>query len=101
VHTQDTFAIQRAEPIQKTLADYIASSREELPTLDMKQLAKRARVTLATVTRFWRAIGFGSFHEFKIASTQELASVRPDFRRPQAGPGPLRIEHSTDPSRLH
>ena len=62
-------------PIQKRLADYIASNREGLPVLDLKQLATKARVSSATVTRFCRAIGFSSFHQFKIASAQELASV--------------------------
>lgn len=62
-------------PIQKRLADYIASNREGLPALDLKQLATKARVSSATVTRFCRTIGFSGFHEFKIASAQELASV--------------------------
>lgn len=62
-------------PIQKRLADYIASNREGLPALDLKGLAKKARVSSATVTRFCRTIGFASFHDFRIASAQELASV--------------------------
>jgi len=41
----------------------------------LKQLATKARVSSATVTRFCRTIGFSGFHEFKIASAQELASV--------------------------
>jgi RpiR family transcriptional regulator, carbohydrate utilization regulator len=41
----------------------------------LKQLAWKARVSSATVTRFCRAVGFASFHEFKIASAQELTSV--------------------------
>lgn len=61
--------------VQKKLADYIISSRESLPTLDLKNLARKAKVSTATVTRFCRTIGFGSFHEFKIASAQELVSV--------------------------
>ena len=62
-------------PIQKRLADYIIASREELPTLDLRRLAKKAKVSSATVTRFCHTIGFASFQEFKIASAQELASV--------------------------
>jgi len=61
--------------VQKKLADYIISNREAVPTLDLKGLARKARVSTATVTRFCRTIGFGSFHEFKIASAQELVSV--------------------------
>lgn len=62
-------------PIQKRLADYINANREALPVLDLKQLARGARVSSATVTRFCRTIGFAGFHEFKIAAAQELASV--------------------------
>ena len=62
-------------PVQKKLADYITASREALPALDLKQLARKARVSSATVTRFCRAIGFAGFHEFKMASAQELVSL--------------------------
>ncbi len=61
--------------VQRKLADYIMSCREELPALDLKGLARKAKVSTATVTRFCRTIGFSSFHEFKIASAQELVSV--------------------------
>jgi RpiR family transcriptional regulator, carbohydrate utilization regulator len=62
-------------PVQKKLADYITASREVLPALDLKQLARKAKVSSATVTRFCRAIGFAGFHEFKMASAQELVSL--------------------------
>jgi RpiR family transcriptional regulator, carbohydrate utilization regulator len=62
-------------PVQKKLADYITASREALPALDLKQLARKARVSSATVTRFCHAIGFAGFHEFKMASAQELVSL--------------------------
>jgi DNA-binding MurR/RpiR family transcriptional regulator len=61
--------------VQRRLADFISANREALPSLDLRQLARRAGVSSATVTRFCRAIGFASFHEFKIASAQELVSV--------------------------
>jgi RpiR family carbohydrate utilization transcriptional regulator len=62
-------------PVQKKLADFITANREALPALDLKQLARKARVSSATVTRFCRAIGFAGFHEFKMASAQELVSL--------------------------
>lgn len=62
-------------PVQKKLADYIIASREALPALDLKQIARKAKVSSATVTRFCRAIGFASFHEFKMSSAQELVSL--------------------------
>lgn len=61
--------------VQRRLADYIIASRDALPALDLKSLARKARVSTATVTRFCRTIGFRSFHEFKIASAQELVSA--------------------------
>jgi DNA-binding MurR/RpiR family transcriptional regulator len=62
-------------PAQKKLADYITASREVLPALDLKQLARKARVSSAIVTRFCRVIGFAGFHEFKMGSAQELVSL--------------------------
>lgn len=62
-------------PIHKKLANFITANREMIPAFDLRQLAKRARVSSATVTRFCRAIGFASFHQFKMASAQEMASV--------------------------
>ncbi len=62
-------------PLQKKLADYITASPEALPALDLKQLARKAKVSSATVTRFCHAIGFAGFHEFKLASAQELVSL--------------------------
>lgn len=62
-------------PIHRRLADYIASNREAVPSLDLRQLARNAKVSSATVTRFCRTIGFTSFHDFKIASAQEIVSV--------------------------
>jgi RpiR family carbohydrate utilization transcriptional regulator len=62
-------------PVQKKLADFVTSNREAIAALDLRQLAKRAKVSSATVTRFCRAIGFAGFHQFKIASAREVASV--------------------------
>jgi DNA-binding MurR/RpiR family transcriptional regulator len=62
-------------PVQKKLADYLTASRETIPALDLKEIAQKAGVSSATVTRFCRAIGFASFHEFKMASAQELVSL--------------------------
>ena len=63
-------------PVQKKLADFITASREALPALQLKlPRPEGAKVGSATVTRFCRTIGFASFHEFKIASAQELVSV--------------------------
>lgn len=62
-------------PVQHKLADFITANREALPGLDLVELAHRAKVSTATVTRFCRAIGFASFHEFKLASAQELVSA--------------------------
>jgi len=60
---------------QKKLADYIIAQRQVLPDLDLNHLAKGALVSGATVTRFCRAIGFPSFHKFKIESAKEQASL--------------------------
>src|SRR5215472_13371690 len=60
---------------QRQLADFIIAHPETTLEMDVTRLAEAANVGAATVTRFCRRIGFGSFRQFKIALAQEIASL--------------------------
>ena len=56
---------------QKRIADAITGSREEMPFLSVHDLAGRAGVSAASITRFARMLGFDSLKAFRKA----LASI--------------------------
>lgn len=58
---------------EKKIADYILKHAELIPNMSTKELAVRANVSDASVIRFAKAIGIGSFKTFKITLAQELA----------------------------
>jgi DNA-binding MurR/RpiR family transcriptional regulator len=60
---------------QRQLADFIIAHPETTLEMDVTRLAEVANVGAATVTRFCRRIGFGSFRQFKIALAQEIVSL--------------------------
>ena len=62
-------------PSQKRIADFVTSNKRGILALDVTTLGRQAGVCAASVTRFCRGIGFGSFREFKIALAQETASL--------------------------
>ena len=50
---------------QRQLADYIAQHPDEVPFLSVHELAQLAGVSVATISRFARTIGYDSYKEFK------------------------------------
>lgn len=58
---------------EKKIADYILNHAELIPNMTTKELAAKADVSDASVIRFAKAIGIGSFKTFKITLAQELA----------------------------
>ncbi len=50
---------------QRQLADYIAEHPDEVPFLSVHELAQLADVSVATISRFARTIGYDSYKEFK------------------------------------
>ena len=50
---------------QRLLADYVLDHREEIPFLTVHELAQLAEVSVATISRFARVIGYDSFKDFK------------------------------------
>ncbi len=56
----------RLSQAHKQLADHILRASEDIPFQSVHQLARSAGVSVATISRFAREIGYESFKEFKI-----------------------------------
>ncbi|WP_037593545.1 MurR/RpiR family transcriptional regulator [Sporosarcina sp. D27] len=57
------------------IAEYILNHAELIPTMTTKELAAKTDVSEASVVRFTKAVGIGSFKAFKILMAQELATT--------------------------
>ena len=60
-------------PAERGIADYILEKPEEIYKLNIKDLAARARVSLPTVFRFARRLGFEGFKDFKVALIRDIS----------------------------
>ncbi len=58
---------------EKKISDYILNHAELIPNMTTKELATKADVSEASVTRFVKKIGVGSFKTFKITLAKEMA----------------------------
>lgn len=58
---------------EKRISTYILNHPELIPNMTTRELALKADVSEASVIRFAKKIGIGSFKTFKIALAQELA----------------------------
>lgn len=74
-------------PAQKQLADYILlQNGEEVPFLTVRELARATGVSVASISRFARALDFESFKEFKTQLGKDsLSAVKSIYR--EIGPG--------------
>lgn len=50
---------------QKRIADFISKNNTRLAYLTEKEIAEELDISTATVSRFWRTIGFGNIKQFK------------------------------------
>lgn len=55
------------------VADYILAHRQAIPHIAISALSEACGVSDATITRFCRTLGYGSFREFKLAIVQALS----------------------------
>ncbi|WP_339162095.1 MurR/RpiR family transcriptional regulator [Siminovitchia sp. FSL H7-0308] len=58
---------------QQRIADYIQKHLDLIPYMNEKEIAKACNISVATVSRFWKAIGFLNLKEFKQHLKQETA----------------------------
>ena len=59
-------------PAEKKVAMYIMENAEIVPNLTTKEVSTNAGASEASVVRFCKSIGIGSFKAFKIALVREL-----------------------------
>lgn len=59
-------------PAEKKVAMYIMENAEIVPNLTTKEVSTNAGASEASVVRFCKSIGIGSFKSFKIALVREL-----------------------------
>jgi RpiR family transcriptional regulator, carbohydrate utilization regulator len=60
-------------PAERGIADYILEKPEEIYKLNIKELAAQANVSLPTVFRFTRRLGFQGFKDFKVALIRDIS----------------------------
>jgi DNA-binding MurR/RpiR family transcriptional regulator len=59
-------------PRQRAIADYLLDHLDSVPFLSVPELARRCRVSEATIVRFGQRIGFSGFAELKVALVELL-----------------------------
>jgi len=59
---------------ERRVADYVLKHPERVPFLTISELARAARVSVASVSRLPKKLGYTSFQEFKIDVAQEPAA---------------------------
>jgi DNA-binding MurR/RpiR family transcriptional regulator len=57
---------------EKAIADFILNKPEEIYRLTIKDIASRTNVSLPTVFRFARRLGFDGFKDFKVALIRDI-----------------------------
>ena len=61
---------------EQRIVDYILEHQSEAPRLTAAQLSRAAATSEATVSRFCRKLGFGSFRSFQFSLARDLESQR-------------------------
>lgn len=64
---------------QRRLADYIVRHPEEVPFLSVYEVARCAGVSVATISRFARAIGYDAYKDFRTELGKESLAPADDF----------------------
>lgn len=70
------FEDKHLTPNEKTIADYISKSGAAILTYTEDEIAKELQISNATVSRFWRKMGFKNFKDFK-NNYKENLSISP------------------------
>ncbi|TVX97401.1 MurR/RpiR family transcriptional regulator [Cohnella terricola] len=62
-------------PVEKMLADYILANVSEIPHLSIKNLAKASKTSDASVLRFCKTMGYGSYRSFIVSISTSIGSM--------------------------
>lgn len=76
VKTAIEWKVERLSPTQARIADYVEKNLQRLPYLTQQEIAKEVQTSTATVSRFWRVIGYANLRQFR-NHCRELLIVSP------------------------
>lgn len=62
-------------PVEKTIGEYILQNKDQIPRLSIRELARNSHSSDASVLRFCKTLGFGSYRDFIVGVTAALGSV--------------------------
>ena len=81
---------------ERKVADYILGNAEEAPHSSVQEFASIGGVSVASVSRFVRKLGFEDFKEFKLELARETSGA---VQRPLRGRSPRRTRTRRLPAR--
>ena len=74
--------VSKLTPSQKRIADFIEKSGEHILYYSETELAKVLQVSNATISRFWKRIGYDNFKSFKATiKEQEQVYTRKQIKK--------------------
>lgn len=89
--------VTKLTPSQKRIADFIEKSGEHILYFSETELAQKLHVSNATISRFWKQIGYDKFKSFKTA-IKENERVSPESKLKNSL---LQIQHQQLPIHEH
>lgn len=60
-------------PSEQKVAEYVERNSQSMLTLTEREIGDRLGLSVATVSRFWRAVGYKNIKDFKQQTTQKLS----------------------------
>ena len=89
--------VTKLTPSQKRIADFIEKSGEHILYFSETELAQKLHVSNATISRFWKQIGYDNFKAFKTA-IKENEQISPESKLKNSL---LQIQHQQLPIHEH
>lgn len=65
-------------PVEKIIAEYILENKEKIPSLSVKELARKSRTSDASVLRFCKTLGYHGYRDFIVGISAALGSADED-----------------------
>ncbi|GKU77617.1 MurR/RpiR family transcriptional regulator [Paenibacillus sp. L3-i20] len=65
-------------PVERLVAEYILSNKEEIPHLSIKNLAQASKTSDASVLRFCKTMGYNGYRSFIVSISASLGSMDDD-----------------------
>ncbi len=62
-------------PVEKAIGEYVLQNKEMIPRLSIRELARKSHTSDASVLRFCKTLGFGSYRDFIVGVTAALGAA--------------------------